>query len=217
MIRGRRPGCARGAVLLAALLGATGCTMAVDGVPTAEAPAALPGSAEELEGLLVTDVPSGLPRVPDEELQPLAGPKHAEDLAAYAQDPEREREVLEEHGYRFGWERFWAAGPGHVTGVFVYRFENRAGAGAYAEDLARNEAEHYAADVDDQPPGLPGGCRLLEVDAPRDGTLTGPAAFAWCGHGVFSLGVTAVAPSADAAEDEVRAVLAEQLDRLPPG
>ena len=31
-----------------------------------------------------------------------------------------------------------------MTGVFVDQFEHRAGAGAYAEDLARNDAEHYA-------------------------------------------------------------------------
>ena len=50
-----------------------------------------------------------------------------------------------------------------------------------------------------------------------DVELSGPAAFAWCGHGVFSVSVTSVADSVDAAEEEVRAVLAEQLDRLPPG
>jgi hypothetical protein len=215
--RGGRSGCARGAVLLAVLPALTGCTMAVDGAPTAASATDLPRSVEALEELLVTQVPSGLPRLPDEELAPLAGPKRAEDLAAYAEDPEREREVLEDHGYRFGWERFWGTGPAHVTGVFVYRFETRAGAGAYAADLARNEAEHYAAELDERPADLPGGCRLLEVDAPADGGLTAPAAFAWCGHGVFSVGVTSLAGSPEAAEDEVRAVLAEQLDLLPPG
>ncbi|MGY1803562.1 hypothetical protein ACI78T_09795 [Blastococcus sp. SYSU D00922] len=221
MSRGRRPRPNRGAVLLAllpCLLPLTGCTRAVDGTPTAGDSGPVPASAEELGELVVTSVASGLPRLPDDELEPPAGRKEAADVAAYADDPAREREVLEDYGYRFGWERFWGEGPAAMTGVFVDQFEARAGAGAYAADLARNDAEHYGAELDEQPFDLPGGCRLLSVEDPEPGSgLTGPASLAWCGSGVFSVGVTAVAPSVEEAEDEVRAVLAEQLDRLPPG
>jgi hypothetical protein len=217
---GRRPRSGRGAVLLAVLpglLSLTGCTRAVDGVPTAEASGSLPASPEALEPLIVTEVPSGLPRLPDEELDPPAGAKRAQDVAAYAENPAREREILEDYGYLFGWERFWGDGAAPMTGVFVDQFATRAGAGAYAEDLARNDAAHYEGVLDEDPIGLPGGCRLLSVEDPEpDGVLTGPAALVWCGHGVFSVGVTAVAGSVDDAEEEVRAVLAEQLDRLPP-
>ncbi|WP_324273940.1 hypothetical protein [Blastococcus brunescens] len=165
----------------------------------------------------MTEVPSGLTRLADDALEPPAGAKRVEDVAAYADDPVREREVLEDYGYRFGWERFWGAGPAVMTGVFVDQFETRSGASAYAEDLARNDAAHYAGTLDEDPRGLPGGCRLLSVEDPETGRgLTGPASFVWCGHGVFSVGVTAVADSVEAAEEEVRAVLAEQLDRLPP-
>jgi hypothetical protein len=218
---GRRPLSTRGAVLLAVLpclLALTGCTRAVDGVPTVAPAASLPASPEELEQLIVTEVPSGLPRLPDEEIAPRAGAKRVEDVAGYAHDPARERTVLEEYGYRHGWERFWGHGPGAMTGVFVDQFDTRAGAGAYAEDLARNDAVRYDGVLDEHPPDLPGGCRLLTVEEPGpESELTGPAALAWCGHGVFSVGVTAVAGSVGAAEDEVRAVLADQLDRLPPG
>ncbi len=221
MIPGRLPGPCRGAVLLVllpCLLALTGCTRAVDGVPTARGAGDLPGSPEELEPLIVTEVASGLPRLPDEELDPPAGAKRVEDVAAYSRDPEREREVLEDFGYRFGWERFWGHGPAPMTGVFVDRFDSRAGAGAYAEDLARNDAEHYDGELDERPLDLPGGCRLLSVENPGAHTpLAGPAVLVWCGHGVFSVGVTAVAGSVEAAEAEVRAVLAEQLDLLPPG
>jgi hypothetical protein len=220
VIRGRRPRSTRGAVplaVLSSLLPLSGCTMAVDGVPTMRPVASLPASAEDLEPLLVTDVPSGLPPLPDEELHPPAGEKRVEDIAGYADDPAREREVLQEYGYRYGWERFWGNGPAPMTGVLVDQFESRAGAGAYAEDLARNEAERYGGELDHNPPDLPGGCHLLTVEQPRPGSgLTGPAALVWCGHGVFSVAVTAVAGSVDAAEDEVRAVLAEQMERLPP-
>jgi hypothetical protein len=125
--------------------------------------------------------------------------------------------VLEDYGYRHGWERFWGYGSAPMTGVFVDQFTTRAGAGAYAQDLARNEAEHYDGVLDEHPHDLPGGCRLLTVENPRDGAeLTGPTAFVCCSHGRFSVAVTAVAGSIGAAEDEVRAVLAEQLERLPP-
>jgi hypothetical protein len=209
----------RGAVLLAVLpclLSLTGCTRAVDGVPTVAPVESLPGSPEELEPLIVTEVPSGLPRLPDEEIHPRAGAKRLVDVAGYAEDPAREREVLEDYGYRYGWERFWGHPPAPMTGVFVDQFDTRAGAGAYAEDLARNDAQHYDGVLDEHPPDLSGGCRLLTVEKPRpDSGLTGPAALAWCVHGVFSVGVTAVAGDVGAAEDEVRAVLAGQLERLP--
>ena len=167
--------------------------------------------------LVVTEVHSGLPRLPDDEIQPPAGPKAVDDIADYSDDPAHERDVLEDYGYRYGWERFWGTGSGPMTGVFVDQFSSRAGAGAYAEDLASNEADTYGAVVHENPPDLPGGCRMLTVDdAAAQQKLGGPAAFAWCGHGPFSVSVSSVAGSLGAAEEEVRAVLADQLDRLPP-
>jgi hypothetical protein len=201
--RGRLPP-ARGVVLLLSLAGlllAAACGRPVDGVPAATSESTSRVSAEDLGQLIVTDVPSGLPRLSDEDLTPPAGSKRVEDIAGYARDPARERAVLEDYGYRHGWERFWGAGSGPVTGVFVDRFDSRAGAGAYAEDLARNDAEEY-------------GGMLSEKPDPRQ--LHGPAGFAWCVHGVFSVSATAVTDSVDAAEAEVHAVLTAQLDRLPP-
>jgi hypothetical protein len=212
VIRGRR----RDVAVLICLLSLPGCTRAVDGVPTPGPEARPVGSPEELEELIVPEVPSGLPRLADAELNPPAGPKSVEDIAAYSDDPARELEVLEDYGYRYGWERFWGVGSGPLTGVFVDQFESRAGAGSYAEDLARNDAELYRGMLREDPPDLPGGCRLLTVDEDSDSELSGPAAFAWCGHGVFSVSVTAISDSVDAAEEEVREVLADQLDRLPP-
>jgi hypothetical protein len=154
----------------------------------------------------------------DEELDPPAGPKRVEDIAGYADDPGRERKVLERYGYHYGYERFWGEGTWPVTGVFVDQFRSRAGADAYADDLARNDAAHYDGMLRDNPPELPGGCTMLTVDDPEpDLGLGGPAAFAWCRHGVFSVSVTSVSDSVDAAEEEVGSVLREQLDRLPPG
>jgi hypothetical protein len=185
-------------------------------VPTPAPAAPVPDSADELGELVVTEVPSGLPRLPDEKLEPAAGPKTVDDIADYAEDPARERDVLGGYGYRYGWERFWGTGSGPMTGVFVDQFDSRSGARAYAADLARNEAEHYDGVLHANPPQLPGGCRLLTVDDEPEAGLGGPAALAWCGSGLFSVSVTAVAGTLDAAEAEVRAVVEEQLDRLPP-
>jgi hypothetical protein len=201
-----------------AALSLTGCTHDVDGAPSAAPAEPVPATPEELAEHVVAEVPSGLPRLPDAELDPPAGAKRIEDLARYAPDPGRERAVLEHYGYRYGWERFWGHGSGPQTGVFVDQFRDRAGAAAYAADLAVNDAEEYRGAVRENPPHLPGGCRAMTVDDPDPSTgLTGPAAFAWCGSGVFSIRVTAVAGSTDAATDEVRAVLDAQLELLPPG
>ncbi len=218
MTSGRSSRGRRGVVVLAlvpALCWLPGCSRAVDGEPTAGPISSLPDSPAELEVLIVDDVPSALPRLPDEELQPPAGAKRVEDVAGYSDDPARDREILEDYGYRHGWERFWGLDDGLVTGVFVDQFRSRAGAGSYAEDLARNDAELYHGRLQEDPPDLPAGCRMLTVDGAGQEGLEGPAAFAWCGRGPFSVSVTAVAGDADAAELEVRAVLAEQLDRLP--
>ncbi|MGY1621606.1 hypothetical protein ACI789_05365 [Geodermatophilus sp. SYSU D00965] len=206
------------AVLLPALLAAlSGCLTPVEGAATAVPADPTPSSPEELEALVVTAVPSGLPRVPDGDLTPPAGEKSAEDVATYGDDPDREREVLEDYGYRFGWERVWSAGAGPVTSVFVNQFGTRSGAADYARDLAENEAERYDGVLREDPPRLPGGCRLLTVERaePASG-LSGPAASVWCGHGVYSVGVTAVAGSVGAASQEVHAVVEAQLERLPP-
>jgi hypothetical protein len=207
----------RGGAALLLVVSLTGCTRSVDGAPTAGAAVDTVDSPEELEALVVPSVPSGLPRLADDHLDPPAGAKRLEDIAGYSDDPDREREVLEDYGYRYGWERFWGEGSGPVTGVFVDQFESRAGAGAYAEDLARNDAERYRGVLGENSPDLPGGCRMLTVaDTEPDVGLSGPAAFVWCGHGVFSVSVTSVSESVDAAEEEVRAVLADQLAQLPP-
>jgi hypothetical protein len=215
-----RPGTA-GRLLASALLCAvpwlTGCTgRTVTGESSAAPGPSLPSGPEQLERLIVPDVPSGLPRVPDDALSPPAGAKEVADVAAYAPDPDHEREVLAGYGFRFGWERFWGSGDGSgpVTSVFVYQFADRAGASAYARDLAGNDAETFRGMLRDDPSGLPGGCRLVTVDHPSG--LPGPAASAWCGHGVFSVAVTSVADSPSAAEDEVTAVLRAQLAQLPP-
>ncbi|MGY1812121.1 hypothetical protein [Blastococcus sp. SYSU D00820] len=218
MSRGR-PGRAAAALLTLLAPAAGGCTSGVEGAATAQAADPTPDSAEELSALLVTEVPSDLARVPDDEIEPPAGEKTADDVAGYAEDPAYERQVLDDYGYRYGWERFWgdpARGP--VTTVFVDQFDTAEGALAYAEDLAGDGAEYYEGMLRHDPPQLPGDCRLLTVEevAPETG-LTGPAAFAWCVRGVFSVAVSAVAATVDAADAEVTALVPEQLDRLPGG
>ena len=221
MTCGRRSRASRVAVLLALLPVLTaGCAgEAEDRAAPASTPSG-PATPQELERLLVDEVPSGLPRVPDEAIQPPAGAKRVEDVAGYSDDPARERAVLEDYGYRHGWERFWGAGTGEgpQTGVFLDQFEAAGGADSYAEDLARNDAEHYGGLLSEGSPDLPDDCRrlLVEEPDPEDG-LWGPAAFAWCTRGSFSVAVSAVAGTLDDATEELGEVARDQLDRLPAG
>jgi hypothetical protein len=212
----------RGVVLTALALavpGCAGCSASGDDGPrsaavTSSAPA-LPSATSGLAALLVTEVPSGLPRVPDDELDPPAGRKTIDDVAGYSSDAGHQRQVLEGYGYRWGWERFWRTGD-QLTSVFLDQFGNADGAASYAADLARNDAEYYGGTPEDDPPGLPAGCSLLTVDDPApQGRLAGPAAFSWCADGVFTVSVAAVSTSPAAARAEVEAVTGQQLDRLP--
>jgi hypothetical protein len=205
------------AALVAVLTGlvavlASGCR---PGAPRAS----MPGSAAELAPLIVTDVPSGLARLPDAALDPPAGPKRLDDVAAYATDAPSQREVLRADGYRFGWERFWGVQAGPMTGVFVDEFTGGDGAARYSADLAANEQRRLGGTLRLDPPGLPTGCRVLAVGigsaSGSAARLHGPASFVWCPHGVFSVSVIAVASSAQGADREMRAVLERQLARLP--
>ena len=221
MTCGRRSRASRVAVLLALLPVLTaGCGGEAEDAATAASTPAGPATPEELEQLLVDEVPSGLPRVPDEAIQPPAGAKRVEDVAGYSDDPARERGVLENYGYRHGWERFWGAGTGEgpQTGVFVDQFEAAGGADSYAEDLARNDADHYGGLLSEGSPDLPDDCRrlLVEEPDPEDG-LWGPAAFAWCTRGSFSVAVSAVAGTLDDATEELGAVEGDLRARLPAG
>jgi hypothetical protein len=178
---------------------------------------ALPVTAAELEALLVDAVPSGLPLVPDDELDPPAGEKTVDDVARYGDDAQEERKVLVDYGYQRGWERFWRSGTA-LTSVFLDQFSDAAGAGSYAEDLAHNDAAYYDGRLDSAPADLPRGCVLMARDQPApDQGFAGPAAFAWCAAGVFTVSVAAVAATPQAARAELTAVTADQLARLPTG
>lgn len=214
--RGRLPG---GAAALLVLLApaCTGCSSPEPEpvVPTTTTAVAVPTSAAGLEDLLVEQVPSGLPRVPDHELEPPAGEKTVDDVARYGQDAARQQEVLTDYGYTRGWERFWRTGNA-LTSVFLDQFADAGGAGSYAEDLARNDAEYYGGELDRVPEGLPPGCVLMLREEPSvEHGLAGPAVFAWCTSGPFTVSVASVAATEEAARAEVTAVVAAQLDRLP--
>ncbi len=205
--------------VLAACAPLVGCAAPVDGVSSAAAgtsPVAdLPGDVDALGDLMLTTVPGGVVPVPDEELDPPAGAKTVEDVAAYSADPDRDAEVLEGYGYRWGWERFWRP-DGGLTTVFVDQFDGVAGASAYATDLRRNDASYYGGSPDRNPAGLPDGCAQLDVaDPPDDTGLEGPSAFVWCAHGPFTVSVAVVAEDIGTATQQVRQVVVDQLDRLP--
>ena len=200
----------------------SGCTSpgatagpAAGSAPAPAPAAAVPTTAGELQALLVERVPSGLPLVPDDELNPPAGEKTIDDLARYGNDADRQRQVLQHYGYERGWERFWRSGDA-LTSVFIDQFRGADGARSYAEDLARNDAAYYGGVPEQSPGDLPDGCVAMGRDVPASARgLAGPAAFAWCASGVFTVAVAAVAESPAAARAELAAVTAQQLVRLP--
>nr|WP_221204093.1 hypothetical protein [Modestobacter versicolor] len=210
------PLAAAGLVLLSPFC--TGCASGEDpdGPPAASSPA-VPTSADGLEALLVDEVPSGLPRVPDDELDPPAGEKTIDDVARYGTDAAEQRAVLTDYGYLRGWERFWKSGDA-LTSVFLDQFGDATGAATYAEDLARNDTEYYGGELDREPGDLPDGCVLMARDepAPEHG-FAGPAAFAWCAAGEFTVAVAAVSTDPTDARAEVTAVTVRQLGLLPSG
>ncbi|MGY2081295.1 hypothetical protein [Modestobacter sp. SYSU DS0657] len=217
------PRSALAAVLLAVAPACAGCAdpaappEAATGPAVSSTVAALPTDARGLERLLVDEVPSGLPRVPDGDLDPPAGEKTVDDVAGYGEDAERQQQVLSDYGYLRGWERFWRDGP-RITSVFLDQFDGPDGAAAYAEDLARNDAEHYGGTLDRSPDGLPENCVLMAVpEALPEHGLEGPPAFAWCTRGPFTVAVASVQKTAEEARLELSAVVADQLDRLPAG
>ncbi|MGY1857335.1 hypothetical protein [Modestobacter sp. SYSU DS0290] len=217
------PRTAVAAVLLAVAPACAGCAdsstpPAASTGPVASSTAGtgtLPTDARGMERLLLDQVPSGLPRVPDDDLDPPAGEKTVDDVAGYGEDAERQQQVLGEYGYLRGWERFWREGP-RITSVFLDQFEGADGAAAYAEDLARNDAEHYGGALDRSPAGLPEDCVLMAVPEPLpEHGLEGPPAFAWCTRGAFTVSVASVQTTPEEARAELTAVVADQLDRLP--
>ncbi len=208
---------AAAAALLFGAPALSGCAPS-DAAPPAAGPSApaLPTDAAGLEPLLLDRVPSGLPRVPDDELDPPAGEKTIDDVARYGDDAQHQEDVLAQYGYQRGWERFWRSGD-QLTSVFLDQFTDAGGASSYAGDLAANDAEYYGGTLDDRPAGLPAGCVLMvrTTPAPEVG-MAGPAAFSWCPTGPFTVSVASVATDLDAARTEVLAVTRAQLDRLPP-
>ncbi|MGY1749500.1 hypothetical protein [Modestobacter sp. SYSU DS0511] len=214
------PRSALAAVLLAVAAVTAGCAepeAASTGPAASSTVAALPTDARGLERLLVDEVPSGLPRVRDGDLDPPAGEKTVDDVAGYGEDAERQQQVLSEYGYLRGWERFWRDGP-RITSVFLDQFDGPDGAAAYAEDLARNDAEHYGGTLDRSPDGLPEDCVLMAVpEALPEHGLEGPPAFAWCTRGAFTVSVASVQTTPEEARAELTAVVADQLDQLPAG
>ena len=147
-----------------------------------------PGSADEL-GCARRDrgAVGAAPAARRRSSQPPAGPKRSTTSPTTPTTPAHERDGAGAYGYRFGWERFWGTGPAPMTGVFVDQFRDRARAPAPTPRTSpRNEADvlrrHRCARTRRE---LPGGCRMLTVDdAEPAAGLRGPAAFAWCGHGV---------------------------------
>ena len=194
----------------AALLPLRGVRPAGDGAPR-RAVGSSPASAEELGALIVTEVPSGLPRLPDEDLTPPAGQEAGRGHRGLC--PRSGTGAGGPRGLRLPVRLGTVLGhrDGPVTGVFVDQFDTRAGAAPTPRTSPATTPSTTAACW--RRPRRPAG-RLLVADrgGPRPGAAARAGRVRLVRARVFSVSVTAVADSVDAAEEEVRAVLEAQLD-----
>ena len=178
------------------LVPAPAAPRAVDGAAGAGARGRQPRpAAEELAELVLPEVPSGLPRLPDEDLDAAGGRQDRRDVAGVRRRPRRASgRSSRTTATGYGWERFWGDGPGALTGVFVDQFEHPAGAARLRRGPRpqRRRALRRGAATRNRPtcPAAAGCSRRRpapdgRADRPRRVRLVRP--------GVFSVAVTAVA------------------------
>lgn len=110
----------------------TPATVATTRVTTSTSTAATSDSADGLADLLLADVPDGFVQQPDD-----VGDTGPSDLTKAARDdggPDAEQ-VLRDAGFRRGYQRLWMDDDqtSQIV-VFLYEFDDAAGAAAYAQD-----------------------------------------------------------------------------------
>ena len=149
--------------------GTTAATSATGATATTTTPAATTKtirSPADLEPLLITDVPDGFERQPDD-----VGETGPSDLSKAAADDGQEgaREFYESHGFVAGYQRLWASGvrpdgsgparlqSANLIVVFLYAFEDASGAQATMDRLAGFIDKEATPGVEPfEPTGVPG-------------------------------------------------------------
>ena len=162
-----------------------------------------PTSDRELEALLVSTVPAGFVVQPDD-----VGDTGPSDLAkAIRDDGSASAEALRSEGFVRGYQRLWIGPRDAEIIVFVYQFENEAGATAdhkRSTSLLAGEVETTAFTVD----GIPGA---TAISGSADDISAAIVAFQ---TGVFNVQVVANGPALAGLQARVSTIAQDQHDRL---
>jgi hypothetical protein len=162
---------------------------------------------EELEALMVSEVPTGYVLQPDDVGD--TGPSDLDKAARdQGEDPAESRAFLEEAGFRRGYQRLWLDPERRRIIVFVYEFTDRAGALSQLDE-ASELAEAQGIVATGSIEGILGST-VLHAPAPLGATAAG----------MFVKGSSAVQVIADGdtraeAESILTRVARDQFDRLP--
>lgn len=219
-MRARRPPFLLGATLLsvAAFAGACSSNAADSELPLTVAPratissaagdttvAATP-SADPLDSLLITSVPSGYSRQADD-----VGDTGASDLAKAVNDDGRTdaRAILINAGFVRGYQRLWQSDSEHQIVVFIYQFKTAEGADSFNTDgLNRIRSDSTIQSAPFPITGIPGAVGLSATGT----TNSGAAAFFT--KGVYMVQIHVVDPSVPTSEKVAQQVAADQFARL---
>lgn len=167
-----------------------------------------PSSSEELQALMVTEVPAGFILQPDD-----VGDTGPSDLAkAVRDDPTAGAEdALRSEGFVRGYQQLWVGPRDAEIIVFVYQFATEAGAQA---DFQRAKA-NLAAD------GIPGAKPFTVSDVPsgQSNAVSGStadiaAAIVQVTSGVYNVQVVTNGPSSAGLEERASSVAKDQFNRL---
>lgn len=165
------------------------------------------GSTQELEALMVTEVPAGFVLQPDD-----VGDTGPSDLAkAVRDDPTAgAEEALRSEGFVRGYQQLWVGPRDTEIIVFVYQFETETGAQSDFRRAKANLAEEGLPDVKSfTVSDLPG-----ESNAVSGSSADFAVAIVQVTTGVYSVQVVSNGPSSAGLEEQASSVARDQSTRL---
>ncbi len=163
-------------------------------------------TADSLESLLITSVPPGYSREPDD-----VGDTGASDIAKAASDDGRTdaKARLINAGFVRGYQRLWQRDSGHEIVVFIYQFKTPDGAVSFNTDgLDRIRADSTIQSKAFPITGVPDAVGLSATGT----TYKGAAVFFT--KGVYMVQIHVVDPSVASSEKVAQQIAADQYARL---
>lgn len=182
-------------------------SVVADSSGTGGAPAnSVAATADPLEALLITSVPAGYSREPDD-----VGDTGASDLAKAISDDGRTdaKAILINAGFVRGYQRLWQSDSQHQIVVFIYQFKTAEGAVSFNTDgLNRIRSDATIQSKAFPITGIPDAVGLSATGT----TYSGAAAFFT--KGVYMVQIHIVDPSVASSEKVAQQIASDQFSRL---